>query len=185
MASIAANEPLKLVAGDRWQWRREDLAVDYPATAWSLAYYFTNASSSFIVNAVADGDHFAVDEAPADHAAQAPGRYTWAAYLSKIGDRVQIDMGTIDVTPNLVTAGTADQRSHAEKVVESIEAVIEGRATKDQESYSIAGRSLSRTSITDLIQLRDRYRAEVARLRKAERIAAGLGHSGTINIRFG
>ena len=39
-----------------------------------------------------------------------------------------------------------DVRTHAEKVFEALEALIEGRPTKDVTSYSIAGRSLTRMS---------------------------------------
>ena len=45
-----------------------------------------------------------------------------------------------------------DPRAHAEKVLEAIEAVIEKRATKDQESYTIKNRSLARTGSTPLLQ---------------------------------
>ena len=38
-------------------------------------------------------------------------------------------------------------------------AIIEGRASQDQMSYSIAGRSLSRMSIDDLLQFEGVYRA--------------------------
>jgi len=69
-------------------------------------------------------------------------------------------------------------------VLESIEAVLESRASIDQESYSINNRSLARTPIPDLVVLRDKYRGEYVREKRAERIRNGLGHSGTIKVRF-
>jgi hypothetical protein len=69
-------------------------------------------------------------------------------------------------------------------VLDAIEAIIEKRSTKDQDSYSIQGRSLGRTPIADLILLRDRYRAEWVREQRAERIRNGLGHSGVVKVRF-
>ena len=56
------------------------------------------------------------------------------------------------------------QLEHVRRVIDAIEAVIERRATKDQKSYSIDGRSLERTPIDELLLLRDRYRAEWQRL---------------------
>src|SRR5574340_527910 len=40
------NEPSALRAGDTWSWRREDLG-DYPASSWTLKYYFRNSSAKF------------------------------------------------------------------------------------------------------------------------------------------
>lgn len=53
--------------------------------------------------------------------------------------------------------------SHAKKTLAALEAVIEGRASKDQESYTIAGRQLSRTPIPDLLLLLSTYERKVAR----------------------
>ena len=185
MADIPTNEPLELVAGDRWQWRREDL-TDYPASSsWELSYHFTNASHTFSIDAAADGDHFAVDKAPADTAALNAGTYKWAAYVKlSTTDRQQVDTGTLVVQPNLEGASASDQRTHAEKVLDAIEAVIEGRASKDQASYSIEGRSLSRTPIDELLRLRATYRAEVNQHRNKERADAGLGRRSKIKTRF-
>lgn len=57
--------------------------------------------------------------------------------------------------------------SHAQRVLAAIEAVLERRATVDQQSYGIEGRSLARMPIGDLLRFRDRYRAEVAAERAA------------------
>jgi hypothetical protein len=54
-------------------------------------------------------------------------------------------------------------------------AVIEGRATRDQERYRINNRELQRTPISDLIRLRDRYREEARRERAAAKGQSLLG----------
>jgi hypothetical protein len=46
-----------------------------------------------------------------------------------------------------------------------LEAVIEGRASLDQERYRINNRELYRTPMETLIKLRNQYRAEVSRER--------------------
>ena len=68
--AIPTSEPDSLRIGDTWQWRREDL-FDYPASAWTLIYYFRNATSHFDVTASADGSYFAVTVAKATTAALA------------------------------------------------------------------------------------------------------------------
>ncbi len=54
------------------------------------------------------------------------------------------------------------ETTHARRMLNAIEAALEGRASKDTESYTIEGRSLSRTPIPDLLRLRAIYRREVA-----------------------
>ena len=86
--------------------------------------------------------------------------------------------------PAALGADTADPRSHAKITLEAVEAVIEGRATKDQENYSIAGRSLSRTPVADLLSLRDYYRTEFLREQRVERRNNGIGTGARILARF-
>ena len=50
---------------------------------------------------------------------------------------------------------------------------------------SIAGRSLSRMSITDLMTFRDRYKAEYLKEVKIARIKNGLASGNTIKVNFG
>ena len=64
-ATIPTTEPTELRVGDTWQWKREDLSSDYPATSWTLTYYFRNATAYFNVVATADGVHFEVTVAKA------------------------------------------------------------------------------------------------------------------------
>jgi len=183
MSLVAGNEPLKLVAGDRWQWRRDDLG-DFPASSWTLTYYFKSATAQFSVVAVADGAAFAVNVLPATTADYAPGEYQWRAYVSQAEDRREVDRGSLTVDPNFASAAIIDTRSHARKVLSAVEAVIEGRASKDQESYSINGRSLNRTPINDLLQLRKTYRALVEAEEAQARREAGQKSGNTLLVRF-
>jgi hypothetical protein len=57
----------------------------------------------------------------------------------------------------------ADRRSHAEVMLAKIKSVLEGRADNDIDSYSIAGRSLSRIPLSELRAHRDYYMGEVRR----------------------
>ena len=62
-----------------------------------------------------------------------------------------------------------DARSHVQRVLDAIEAVLEKRATLDQERYRINNRELVRTPVADLLKLRDRYRGELARMKAASK----------------
>lgn len=50
--------------------------------------------------------------------------------------------------------------THAYRMVTAIEAVLEGKVTADVASYSIAGRSITKIPIVELIELREKYRKE-------------------------
>jgi hypothetical protein len=75
-------------------------------------------------------------------------------------------------------------KAHVEKVLAALEALLEGKATADVMSYSIAGRSLSKFSISELLLWHDKYKAELVQIERAEKLAQGLGHTGTIQVRF-
>ena len=48
-------------------------------------------------------------------------------------------------------------QTHAERTFAVIEAALEGRLTKDLESYQIAGRSISKIPVETLMKMRGRY----------------------------
>ena len=154
------SEPDELIAGDRWAWKRSDL-TDYPVADYALTYSARledSGATEIGITASESGSDYVVEVAAATTAAYTVGVYHWQAYITRTSDseRVTVDSGTFEVIADRDNA-TTDPRSHIKIVLDAIQAVIEGRATKDQESYSIQGRSLSRTSIEDLLMLRDRY----------------------------
>lgn len=187
MPDIPTNEPSQLRAGDTWQWRREDLAGDYPASAWTLTYRFKNAAGGFEVVASADGDHFAVTVAANVTTGYAAGSYAWAAQVSKSGEKYTVDSGTLEVLADLFsgTATTAsDQRSHNQIALDAVRAVMEGRASKDQQEYAIAGRKLVLTPMADLIKLLNFYEARVAADLAEENLRNGRATGRVIRVRM-
>ena len=183
------QEPDTLVVGDRWVWRRDDLVSDYPLDEYALEYRFTEDSTgntnAFTIAATEAESTYFVEIASAVTASLTAGDYQWAAFIIRSSDnqRVVIDQGRTERLPNLQNT-TADLRSHAKKVLDAIEAVLENRASQDQMSYSIAGRSLSRMSIDDLMTFRNRYRAEYLREIKLARIKNKQDSGNTIKVRF-
>ncbi len=160
------KEPNELIAGDRWAWKRTDLNSDYDNSLYTLKYSARlegTGATEIEITASASGNDYLVEVAAATTAAYTVGIYHWQAYITRDSDseRVTIQDGTFKVIANR-DAATTDPRTHAKITLEAIEAVIENRATKDQMSYTIAGRSLSRMEIKDLMSFRTTYRAEVA-----------------------
>ena len=183
------QEPDTLVVGDRWLWRRDDLVSDYPLADYALEYRFTEDSTgntnAFTIAATEADSTYLVEIASAVTANLVAGDYQWAAFIIRSSDsqRVVVDQGRTEILPNLQNT-TADLRSHAKICLDNIQAVLENRASQDQMSYSIAGRSLSRMSIDDLMTFRNRYRAEYSKEIKLARIKNKQDTGNTIKARF-
>lgn len=176
------TEPTELRAGDTWQWRREDLS-DYPASTWTLKYYFRNASAYFDVTATADGDLFAVSVAKATTATRTVGSYDWIAVVESSTERYQIDQGRLEVLPNLATAAAYDARSFARKMLDYIEAELVSRGSSGQ--LDLVNATLEQRSIgrdrAGLITLRNQMLVEV---RREEAATKGV-ESRRVLVRFG
>jgi len=185
-AEIPTTEPGELIAGDTWQWRKS--LPDYPANAvpaWVLTYYLRSPEGEISIVASASGADHAVTVAKATTAGYKAGYYGWDAAVDNGTERHAVGHGAFPVKPDPTKTGSGfDPRSHARKTLEAIEAVIEKRATRDQEEYTIGGRSLKRTPIEELLVFKDRYVAEVAGEDAAAKIAAGLTNPRNVGIRF-
>lgn len=185
MTDIATNEPLELRAGMSWAWRREDLSADYPAPTWTLTYFFKNASANFSFAAVASGTMFAIARTPATTSQHPPGAYDWVAVVTDGINKYQVDSGRLVVLPDFTGSANIDGRSHARKVLAAIEALLEGRASKDQQEFTLSsGVSLKRTPLPELLKLRQVYANAVAAEDAAERLANGLGGKAKIQVRI-
>jgi len=177
----------ELVAGDTWDWTT---SVDgYPATdGWTLKYRviprISGTPIAITAATASDGTSYRVTVAPATTAGYAAGNYTWYAWVEKVGARVTIDDGLVTLKGDPSSLATSDGRTSARRVYDAITAVIEGRATKDQEEYAIGSRSLKRTPIADLLVLRDRFKTEVDSEIAAEKMADGQGNPRAFVVRF-
>jgi hypothetical protein len=75
-------------------------------------------------------------------------------------------------------------KTHARKVLDAIEATIEGTATQSQYEMTINGRSIKYFSPEQLLKLRSTYKREIANEESSDRIRAGLGSKNKILVRF-
>ena len=158
MTDIATLEPTEVTAGDTWQWQKS--LADYPAGTWTLKYYFRGRVGDFEATAAASGLDHLVTIAKATTAGYKAGEYQWISVVNDATTRYTVERGLVLVKPDPSKTGAGfETRGHARIVLDAIEAVLESRATKDQEEYTIGSRSLKRTPLADLMKLRDRYKA--------------------------
>ena len=187
-ANFPTQVPSELQLGDFWAWKRDDLASDYPVADYSLSYEFNlidgSTAANFTLTATESGNEYIISTSSTT--SYTLGNYNWISYITRSSDsaRVKLEEGYVEIQDNYATTSNS-VRSHAKKVLDAIEAVIENRASMDQQSMSIAGRSLSRMSITDLMTFRDRYKAEYLKEVKIARIKNGLASGNTIKVNFG
>jgi len=141
---IPTTEPAEAILGDTWEWDRS--FSDYPAgDGWTLTYSFVGVERMDLgaseITAVGDG--WAV-RVPADKTQGfPPGAYRWAAFATDAdGRRFTLATGTLIGRENFATHDGG--QTHAEKMVELLEAALEAQATNGMPvSVSINGRSLT------------------------------------------
>lgn len=168
------GEPAEIVGGDKTAWRRDDLAADYAsADGWTLTYKFIWAgavSDTLAMSADATGW-----KALADAADWTAGEADWFLQASHVTyGLTTVDRGRFTVLVNPASPGAGyDPRSHARKVLASIEAAIESRASQtDLKTTLEDGRSIERLTHAQLLEMRDAYAAKV---RREDRAARGSG----------
>ncbi len=192
--TVPTNEPKEFRTGDLLTWKRKDL-TDYPASSWTLKYYLVKDGEQIIITAAADPDstdNFLVSVAPATTATYTTGIYKWMARISTgSGVTLQeytIEEGTIEILPNLgATLNTGlDTRSHAKKMLDAIEATLEGRATTyqlDLIEKVIGSDSMSKKPEL-LREWRDKYRIEYNLSLRKERVKRGKKGGGKTLMRL-
>jgi hypothetical protein len=181
-------EPHKIVVGDRVTWRKKNLGEDYPSSTYTVAYVSRVSSGGgtheFQVSGVADGDDYLFTITSVVSANFDTGHHHWQLEITRTSDseRIVTQTGSWDIITDL--DNNVDPRSHAEIMLDKIETVLQGRADADVLSYSINGRSLSKIPVTELVEWRDYYRAEVIKQHREDHVRNGRAHSGTIKVRF-
>lgn len=153
----------------------------YPAPDWSVDLILRGPGQIDLAS-TADGDNHAFHAAAAATKDWVPGHYRFELRASDGVDVVTVETGETRIAPDLAAIGQShDGRDHVRKVLDAVEAVIENRATIDQQSYQINNRSLQRTPMNELLRLRDRYRAELRQQKRGGK-RGGLGPQ--IKVRF-
>jgi hypothetical protein len=181
-------EPETVVVGDYIQWRRVDLAADYPNTAYTMTYVarITAGGASEIQLAGTNyGNDYLFVANSATSANFTPGFYHWQLEAVRTSDsnRIVIDRGFFTAVVDLDN-NNADPRTHAEIMLAKIKSLLEGKADADVANYSVAGRSLTKLSFDELIKARDYYQEEYNKEVQKQRISKKQATGTTVKVRF-
>lgn len=158
---VHPGEPLSLAAGDSAQWERS-IPEFPPSAGWTLRYYLALPSvAPVVVEAIPDTatETYRVDLTAATTAAWTPGPYRWKALVSKAGERHQIGEGVLQVQPDPTQAH--DPRSHDERALDAITAVLEGRLGESIAEYTVGGTPVKHMDHSTLLRLQGFYQARV------------------------
>ena len=195
--------PREFAPGDYVTWEVSN--SDYPATdGWQLRYAFMSDDEQVLVpsecGTVTDAGNGAwtvvltTDETSTYFTNLGTdnllGTYRWQEYVQiEPGptQRKSLRWGILFLRRNLdsgaLSAGL-DIRGHVKTVLDAIRAVIAGKATKDQSSYSIAGRALARYSWDELVRMEAYYAGQWERELAFERFQRGQESPAIVRGRF-
>ena len=177
--------PTTFVQGTTVTWN--DKLEDYsPDDGWAAQYIFVSSSDQQAVAGVDDsngGFDFALTAI--ESANWNAEKYDWQLQVSKSPDVFVPCLGQTVVTYDFTQFGTGlDTRSIIKKTLDALEQTILGKASKDQLSYTIKNRSLSRMSPSDLIEWYEKYKLWYRQELKAEKNAQGMDNTQTLKVRF-
>ncbi len=190
-ANAPEGEPEEIVVGDFVQWKRSNIAGDYPTSSGYTAEYvarITGGGSSEIKIPQAAGSTDSYYLFTADSATTASflvGKYHWQLEITQTSsqNRIVVDIGDFEAIPDMDN-NQADPRIHAEIMIDKIESLLQGKADSDVSNYSIAGRSLTKLSFTELLEARDYYRKEIVKHENEALLQRGKSNGATIKVRF-
>jgi hypothetical protein len=183
--SVKPYEPITFAAGETLSWTK-DLADYSPSDGWALAYFF-HGPDRFTATGTDASSYFDVTVPSTDTEKLQAGTYYWQAWVTKGDESYQVDSGQVTVTASLRTGESGapyDGRSTAKRILDAIDALVEGKATLDQQEYQIGNRSLKRIPIADLIVLRKQYARIYSQERRNEKTRRGAPYFKTILTRF-
>ncbi len=184
------NVPDVLYIGDNFLWKR-DLG-DYPVADYSLAYSFRLLSSAATEIAIgssniteSDTSVYTISVPSNTTASYTKGDYSYQEYITKTStsQRLVLTTGIVTLKSDFDN-DSGDPRSHNRIVFDALEATLQNRATIDQMSMSIAGRSLSRMSPQELNDWYSHYKHLVLNEDKASRRKKGEATGNQIKVKF-
>ena len=179
--------PKEIVVGDFVLFKNTTLGTDYDNSSHTLKFVAKSLNSTnteISATATASDDDYLFTLGINTTQTYTPGDYRYQLEMLRNSDsaRIIVETGELKIIGDLDEI--ADPRSHAEIMLDKIEAVMENRADGDLSSYSIAGRSLSKLSPEELLTWLDYYRRKAKSEQRKRDIKNGRKTSSSPLMRF-
>lgn len=186
-ANAPDGVPEEIFVGDFVQFKITQFSADYSNSLHTMRFVAriaTGSNTEITITATALDNDYLFSVPSATSADFVVGHYHYQIEIERDSDneRIIVDRGAVDIKTDY--DNNVDARDHAEIMLGKIESILEGKADSDVSSYSIAGRSLTKFGIDELLQWRDYYRREVNEIKKKERIKHNRKTKSTIIGRF-
>jgi|TARA_Y100000296_G_scaffold54245_1_gene62196 hypothetical protein len=186
--TIPEKEPISFYKGETIVWKRTDIGADYDPSSYSMVWEASlesDGSTRFSATVTESGTEYTFTLDNSSTASYTAGDYVWFLKVLQTSDSetLVIDSGKITVKDNYF-ATTGDTRSHAKVMVDKLESLLEGKADADVSSYAIAGRSLNKLTVEEMLKWRDYYKAEYQREIQEFRIGNNEGSGSIVKVRF-
>ena len=182
------TQPSQIFQGDQSSWVEPAHDDATAVVAWMRA---AAAGAGVEAPATLTDDGWKITLSTATTAAMASGDWTVQVVATVDGAPHTTRRGSLTVRKSLAFSGSPgafDDRSQAEKdlaaVEEAIRQLVGGAVEYTIGSLGNGGRKVRRVELPALIAWRDRLKAEVAREKRAEMIAQGLGDPRRLYVRF-
>ena len=184
---IPEKEPITIYKGETVVWNRKDL-TDYPVGSYAMSWVArleSNGGTSFSATVTEVDDYYKFTLDNSATGGYTTGDYFWVLKVTQSSDSEELilETGKITVKDNYF-GSTGDTRSHAKVMLDKIESILENRADADVSSYSIAGRSLNKLTVEELLRWRDYYRAEYKQEVAEFRIGNNEGSGRVVKVQF-
>jgi len=150
----------------------------YPAPGNSLSLVLLSPTGKGSFSSVASGANHLLT---IDTSTLAAGRWDYQLKVIGTGFQYTKQVGHITGQANFADLTTHDGRSHVKKVLDALEAAIEGRASNTQLKRDIDGVAIEYMSHEQLLSMRDKYRLKYL---KEQASAQGSSPFRTITPRF-
>ena len=155
-------EPSKIRAGTTVKWERTE---NQYADGFTGEYRLSGSVGPTIeIEATNTDGVFAVDEKPDVTELWAAGFYSWLFIVTDETDTFEVASGTIEI---VALDSTGDALGDAKTYLEQAETELAARSSGKASSYSIKDRSLTRMSVTELLNAISYWRRRVTELEKA------------------
>lgn len=181
---ILTGVPSSITAGDTVKWSKsfsDFLASD----GWIITYYFANTSESFSVAGTAyqTNDHL-FNLAGSDTENLTAGTFNYEAYAAKGSERSRVECGTLELEANFATGNPVDDRTQVKRTLDAINALLENKASADQQEVEVLGKKLKKMDIAELLKWQSKYEGMYRTEQAACNIEKGLGSGQKLSTRF-
>lgn len=169
---IPSTEPTEFVQGETVKWTKT--FSDFPTSeAWAIVYELRGESTEAVTGSIA-GDEYEFELTASETAAMTIGDYWWQSWAEKGAEKYVIASGRMTLKSDLgEEAAGYDGRSNAKIILDALNALAEGKATKDQRDVMVGDRRIVRLAPQELMDWISFYQARYNKELADENVARG------------